>query len=264
MSTPVKKTKGAEQPAQAQPMAAIDWSQFSGASGFENVTQGDLGVPFINILQTKSAEVDKTHKDYATKRIEGAEAGDIINTVTRKVIAKCEKGSITVIPAFYEKTYVEWKANRGGLVKIHRNPGILDEVTGKTEKNENILRNGNLLIETASFYVLLRDEAVVTQAVINMMSTQLKNARLWLNLAMGIKVGPQRVTPPLFSHHYILSTVLERKDNNSWYGWKVQIGDAVTSRDIAQQAIQIGSRVKLASTPQAALPAPHDDNEVPM
>ena len=252
-------------PAQAQTQAVVNWDNYTGVTGLENVQQSDLGIPFLTILQSKSAEVDKTHKDYATKKMEGAEAGDIINTVARRVIAKAEKAFIRVIPAFYEKTYVEWKQNRGGLVKVHRNPAIMDEVTGRDEKNQPILKNGNLILETASFYVLLlNDDGSTTPAIINMASTQLKNARLWLNLATGIKVGPQRITPPLFSHIYILSTVIERKDNNSWYGWKIQLGDTVTNRAYVEDAGKIVTRARLAITNTPALPAGHEADEVPM
>ena len=241
----------------------VNWERYSGTdTGFENVQQSDLGIPFLNILQSKSAEIDRTHKDYATKKIEGAQAGDIINTVTRQVVASVDKDKINVIPAFYEKTYVEWKANRGGLVKVHRDPKILEEVTGKTEKNENILRNGNLLLETASFYVMVDDEQQ-TQALINMTQTQLKKARLWLNLALGIKIGPARVNPPLFSHIYTLSTVIERKDNNAWYGWNIQVGPSVTSREIVEEAIAIGKRVRIASAPKHA-EITNGSDEVPM
>ena len=249
----------------------IDWGSYAGSSGFESVSQSDLGVPFLTILQTKSAEVDKTHKDYPTKRIEGAEAGDIINTVTRKIVAKCDKETILVIPAFYEKTYCEWKLNRGGLVKVHRNPAIVNEVTGKTDKGEGILRNGNLLVETASFYVHVKIDGVYTPAVINMISTQLKNARLWLNLALGIKVGPNRVTPPLFSHHYQLCSVLERKDNNSWYGWKIVIADIVNDRELVKKGADMAAKMVAANRPVSQIAAPaspeddgHGSDDVPM
>lgn len=249
--------------------APIDWSSYLDTSGFEQVSQDDLGIPFLTIVQSKSPEVDKTHKDYATKRIEGCELGDIINTVTREIVAKCDKGYVTVIPCFYEKTYNEWKPNRGGLVKVHRNPGILEEVTGRTEKGEGILRNSNLLMETATFYVLVRNaEGKYTKAVINMISTQLKNARLWLNMALGIKVGPQRVNPPFFSHHYILTTSIERKDNNAWYGWKIQLGDMINSRELVETAKGIGSAVRRLTAPQRQVQLPagtHEEaDEVPM
>lgn len=262
MSTP-KKTKGAEKAAETQPAAlqkvegaTVNWENYQGEyTGFENVQESDLGIPFITILQQKSAEVDKTHKDYATKKIEGAEAGDLINTVTREILAKAEKGFITVVPAFYEKTYVEWKPNRGGLVKVHRTEAILNEVTGKTEKNESVLRNGNLLMETMSFYVILIQDSQKSPAVINMNSSALKAGRQWLNTMFNIKLGPQKVTPPMFSHHYILATAIERKDNNAWYGWNIQIGDMVKSQELANQAVSIGSRVKVLSAPSKALAA---------
>lgn len=267
MSKEVKKTKTTTLVATPEP-ASIDWGSYAGESGFENVSQSDLGIPFLNIVQPKSAEVDRTHKDYATKKIEGAGAGDVVNSVSRQIVAKFEKEGITVVPAGYEKTYNEWKPNRGGLVRIHRNADVLKDVTGTTEKNESVLRNGNLLIETAVFYVLLvRNGEEPVPAIINMVSTGLKHARHWLNLMTGLRVGPNRVQPPMFSHSYTLTTAIERKDNNAWYGWNISINAPVNDRNLVNTALGITKKVTmLANTQRAALPAPATEaaDEVPM
>lgn len=270
MSTPAKKTKATAMPQTQTPAAAIDWGSYAGETGLGNVSQSDLGIPFINIIQPKGAEVDRTHRNYATKKIEGAGAGDIINTVKREVICQYGKGSIEIVPCSYEKTYNEWQPNRGGLVRVHRDPAILNEVTGKTEKNESVLRNGNLLIETASFYVLfVQPGEAPMPAVINMSSTGLKQARHWLNLMTGLRVGPNRVTPPAFSHSYNLTSAIETNAKGSWYGWSITLKEQVQNRDIVNAALGIAKQVSLLADKQKAqIPAQASttdaDEEVPM
>ena len=62
------------------------------------------------------------------------------------------------------------------------------------------------------------------RCLITMTSTQLKKARKWLtqmqtNTARG-KNGNMFVMP-MMSHIYTLSTVEERNDKGSWFGWEV-------------------------------------------
>jgi hypothetical protein len=268
MSKETKKTKTVASATPAPEPASIDWGSYAGESGFENVSQSDLGIPFLNIIQPKSAEVDRTHKDYAIKKIEGASAGDVINSVSRQVLVKYDKGGIVVVPAGYEKTYNEWKPNRGGLVRIHRNADVLKDVTGTTEKNESVLRNGNLLIETAVFYVLLvREGEEPMPAIINMVSTGLKHARHWLNLMTGLRVGPNRVQPPMFSHTYTLTPAIESNAKGAWYGWNVAIHQTVNDRNLVNMALGITKKVTmLANVQRQALPAvaAESADEVPM
>lgn len=249
--------------------SSIDWGNYQDSSGFDNISQSDLGIPFISILQPKSAEVDRTHKDYPTKKIAGAEAGDIINNVSREVLCKFEQGYILVVPAGYEKIYNEWKAGRNGFVRSHRNAAIVNEVTGVSDKNVPVLRNGNELVETANFYVLLiRENEEPLQAVISMTSTGLKHARHWLNIMTGLRVGPNRIQPPMFSHVYKLSVIIEKKENNSWYGWKVELHDMVKDKAIVDLALPVTNKIKQIAATSAkaelAAPASEGSDEVPM
>ena len=112
----------------------IDFSAQAGA-GLENVSNEDLQVPFLQIIQTNSPEVDKAASDYESKGIEGASAGDVFDTVSRKVIADFGE-PVRVIPIAYNKAYVEWvpREQGGGIVTVHKDPGILTQTTKKTRK----------------------------------------------------------------------------------------------------------------------------------
>lgn len=264
------KTTQATAPAAApQADTPIDWTQYQGETGLENVQQSDLGIPMLVVLQAKSAEVDRTHKDYATKKIDGAEAGDIIHSVSRHILHKYNGAPVIVVPAAFEKVYNEWKPNRQGFVRAHRNAAIVNEVTGKDAKGNDILRNGNLLIETAMFYVLVLEEgeAEPQQAVIPLQSTGLRASRKWLNMATNIRIGPNKVNPPLFSHSYKISTVISQNEDGSWYTPNVELNGMVQDRKLVSIAQGVTKRVSLlinqakgliANAPDAA----HD--EVPM
>lgn len=258
---------------QAAEADIIDWSQYvpTGTTGFENVSAEDLGIPLLTIIQPKSPEVDVTHEDYATKQIKGAKPGDIINSLTRKVLASFGERPVAVIPCGYERTYVEWKprAAGGGLVKVHRDSAILNEVTGKDEKGQDVLRSGNTLNTTMSFYLQVIDSDTLTPspALVNMTSTQLKHGRAWLNIMTNIKLGPARITPPMYSHSYFLTSVIEKNEKGSWFGWKIEIGPMVTSRTLITTSQKICERVALASRPapkQLASPLPDAGDDVPM
>ena len=70
--------------------------------GLETIEKNDLALPFLKLLQSGSDETKKKHAKY----VEGAEAGMLYNTVTKKLY-NGEKG-IEVIPVFYKMTYPEW------------------------------------------------------------------------------------------------------------------------------------------------------------
>lgn len=241
------KTQSAAPAAEQQANTAIDWSQYKGETGLENIQQSDLGIPMLVVLQAKSAECDRTHKDYATKKIEGAEAGDIIHNVSRQILHKYNGEPIIVVPAAFEKVYNEWKPNRQGFVRAHRTSAIVAEVTGKDQKGSDILRNGNLLIETAMFYVLVLEEgeAEPQQAVIPLQSTGLRTSRKWLNLATNIRLGPNKVNPPLFSHSYKLSTAIGQNEEGSWYMANIELNEIIQDKKIVTIAQGITKRVSL-------------------
>lgn len=246
MST-AKQTK---KPVQEQPKAvdqevvadAYDWGQEQ-TTGFEATRAEDLGIPFLALLQKGSPEVDEDHADHETKGIEGAEAGMIINTVSRVIVyGKDENEPLIFIPAFHEKLYQEWKAREsgGGFVQSHRSAVILTK-TSRNEKNQDVLANGNTIITTAYFYgfALIGGEWVRT--ILPLQSTQLKKARGWLNMMHGIRIGGKM--PPMYSHAYRLTTVKESNEKGNWWGIKIEIDHTLTKDD----AVVIGESRQIAA-----------------
>lgn len=218
------------------------WEQESGETGFEGTRPEDLGIPFLALLQKGSPEVDEDHPDHGTRKIEGARSGMIINTLTREIVYdKNEENPVKVIPLYHEKLFQEWKPRDqgGGFVTSHRTPIILTRCK-RNDKNKDVLSDGHEIITTSYFSVLLlvqgqtdptnEDESLrPSRALIAFSSTQLKKARMWLNLARSIKIGGR--TPPLYSHIYNLTTTAESNEKGSWQGWVIAIDRVLTMAD---------------------------------
>jgi hypothetical protein len=250
------KTAGVAAPAQVQtPAAGYDWSQ-SEVQGFENVNQEDLGIPFLAILQKGSPQVDRDHAHYATKKIEGAETGDIINTVSNMVVAGVGE-QVEFIPCTYQRLFIEWtpREKGGGIVKVHANSLILNECQ-RNEKGQDVLRNGNLVVTSAEFHGLALLDGERIPCVVSMTSTQLKKAKQWLNMMMSLKMSKKdgtKYTPPMFSHSYMLSTVSEKNEQGSWRGWLIEMGGPLTDPVLIADAM---SHAKMATQKPRQLSAP--------
>jgi hypothetical protein len=247
-----KETKVADAAKPASAMTTYDWSQ-SKVTGLEATRQEDLGIPFLSILQDMSPQVKKSDPNYATKGIKDAQPGDIINTLSNTIVYRQGGEAIKVIPCFHERMYVEWKANRGGFVAAHKSAAILRECT-RNPAGEDVLRNGNVIMETAYFYVIALINGEKVPAIIGMTSMGLKKARNWLNLITGIRLqGPNGpFMPPMFSHIYQVGTVIEVKEKNSWYGWDIKVEGQLQDGNLITKAVQMAEET--ASNQRRALP----------
>lgn len=245
---------------------AIDFEQFE-TSGFEHVSTEDLGIPFIGIVQKGSAEFDKTHKDYETKKIEGCQPGDIVHSTKKRILWTEGDAPLPFVPCGYEKLWVEWKT-RGGFVKHHASPLILNE-TKRNDANKDELSNGNIIVTTAYFYgLLVAEDFEHEKVVIAMTATQLKKARQWLNAATALRLTRKdgtQFTPPIFSHIYPLTTCTEHNDQGSWFGWKINMPEIVSDTELLNEcstvanSIRAGSHRRLLGAPPAEGATGSDD-----
>ena len=192
--------------------------------GNENLTMQDVGIPFIDILQSGSPQVKRSSGEY----MEGAEEGMIFNNVTRTV-RDGTKG-IDVIPCFYHRLLVEWidRDQGGGLVAQHPIDDPIRLQASLVERpgggKQLVLTNGHLLVETAYHYVLVESEGGFwEQAVMSMKSTKLKTSRRWNALISGLRVevGDQRINPPRFGQKFHFTTVPDNRQNQDFFSWDV-------------------------------------------
>ena len=212
------------------------------ATGFDNMTQDDLALPYVRILGQLSAQVNEGDGKY----IEGAKPGMIYNNVTHEIFDG--KKGIKVVPCYYKKDYPE-KSDKGDgnpLTVATHLPNSPIIKTGKREGSKIRLPNGNYLEETAYYYVLMETKAGgMTPALITMKSTQLKVSRSWNSMMNSIKLKGKNglFTPAAYSHVYNLSTVQQSNDKGTWFGWNVQKIGPVQDKSLYEAAKQFASSV---------------------
>lgn len=243
---------------ETESVAAYDWDNYQGNTGLENLTNKDLGIPILQIMQKGSAEVDEDHEDHASKKIEGVKVGDIINSVTRQILTQ----PVKVVAYFYSLVYVEWrsKQNGGGIAATHTDESILRQTT-RDDKNNDLLPNGNSIVTTAYMFVrILQDGQEPQDALMAMSSTQLKKSRMWLNMMKNFRGGNGN-TLPMFHRCYFLTTIPESNQKGTWRGWKIEpaahpIADAQIIQDLVAA---VGHAAKNAATLIGNSPQPDTD-----
>lgn len=198
---------------------AAQFEEYSSA-GFSEVTAEDLSIPFIRVLAQLSPQVNKRDGAY----VEGAEAGMLFNTVLNEVYDGVE--GIQVVPCHYNRRFVEWKPREqgGGYVQSYETTDPIVNTTTKNDVGQDVLPDGNLLSNTAQFFVLLmHPELGAQRALITMSSTQLKKARKWMTQAQSMTgQGKNGVyTLPLMSQVYKVGTVQEQNDKGTWFGFDI-------------------------------------------
>jgi hypothetical protein len=207
------------------------------ASGFENVKTEDVAIPFLKILQALSPQVRG-----ATK-IPGASEGDFFNTVTEEVLGKV----VSIVPCAYLKAFVEWvpREQGGGFVKQYFDSAILGQ-TKKNEKGNDVLPNGNHIVTTAYHYCLVvKTNGSHERIVASMTSTQLKKSRRWLSqmMSLQISVGDKKITPPMFSNTYEVTSKEESNDFGSWHGYVIGAPKLITDKQLYLAAKKFHSDV---------------------
>lgn len=253
-NTEVKNTEVTLKETPAVPML-LDMESDAGM-GLENLSAKDFAIPFLGLLQSLSPQTQR-----GPNQIVGASAGDIFNPVNQKVIPG-DQGML-VIPCAYQMKWVEWtpRESGGGFVRYHESEAVLDSCS-RNDKNFDILPNGNSVIPTAYYYVLIvHPDGMTEKAILPMPRTQLKKARKWNSIIATLKVRGKAglYTPPMFSHIYLLTTTLESNKVGTWFTWQVAVQGPITDANLYQEAkdfskdIQTGT-VK-AAPPEADIPA---------
>lgn len=204
-------------------LATLNYGELAGI-GFEDTKGSDLSIPFINLLQSNSPEVEE-------ELIPGARQGDMINTVTGELI-KSEKGFV-FLPVHKEEAWVEWvpRVKGGGFVGIHdpagelvqnlikQNGGSRIPPKGSDGKRIAFKHGNNEVIETYYIYgLLLNDEgnSVESFAVISFSSTKIKPYRDWLTSMYLIKGKP-----PLFANRARFKSVKQKNESGTYANFSI-------------------------------------------
>lgn len=191
------------------------YADYAGA-GFENQTSDDYSIPFLQILQALSPQLQEN---------DSLRQGMILNTVTGEVWDG--KKGIAFVPATTQHVYVEWKPRDagGGFVGIHEvNSDLVNHAkAASSEYGKYSTPDGNELIETFYVYgIALDDDGNASVAVLAFSSTKIKKYKGWMTKAKTIQIplpDGRRIPAPLFAHRYRLKTVSEKNNKGQFFNW---------------------------------------------
>lgn len=156
--------------------------------GSENVTQDDLQLPRIDVLQALSPQVQKKKDEY----IPGAEVGMLFNTLTGELY----KDGVHVTPVSFARRYLVWvdrkKDAEGGLRGVF---DTLEEAERFVDEQDDADKLE--VVPTAEHLVLLDDG---TEVIISMAKSKMKVSRRF-NSLVRLNGGDR------FSRRYLVTSV---------------------------------------------------------
>lgn len=207
-------------------------------AGSDNIGMEHLTIPFFSILQQLSPEVQKGGPEY----IKGAEAGMIINTLT-KDLYKANVGDeghngILVAAIYFEPKAIEWKprgqGGGGGLIRVWGDDSSYQthpDYQFSKEKNRWISSEGNEVTDHYDTYIKQvgyfdeENNLVPMQAngILSCKGSQIKKAKGWNSerMMLQIEVGGRSINPPGWYRTYRIRTRFESNDKGSWFGWDI-------------------------------------------
>lgn len=191
-------------------------------AGLENVTQEELAVPFVVILQKGSPQCEEGNP----AAIPGAKPGMLMNTVSRKLYDG--KDGIRFIPVHRDRNFIEWipRDDGGGFVGVHlAESAEVKAVQAKAGRKFAKLKinDNNDLVETCHLFgLLLAPDGSFERVIIAFASTQIGVYKRIITNAQSVQLqGPEgrTVIPPLFAHIWRLTTEFTTKKNYTWFKW---------------------------------------------
>ena len=200
-------------------------------AGQADITASDVDISRLRILQQMSPQCVRSKGEY----IEGAQAGQIFNTVTGELWDQ-DNGPI-IVPCSYGFKYVVWadrqsktqdgsKAPQAVYTRTDEQAGRLPSTT-RDDRNREITEEGHILTPTSEFYVLIVNEETGTfeNAIISCSSTQLTPAKKWNALIkqqiQQTAEGPKPAA--IFSRSYKTRTIDRSNDQGDWAVWEFSL-----------------------------------------
>lgn len=213
-------------------VASVDTFAQDAGIGQENMAADDFAIPRLVILQALSPQLHKNKSEY----LEGAKAGDIMDTVSFKLYDG--ESGITLLPISYRRAYIEWKlrSEGGGFVADHGSDGSVLNLCKRDENFRDITKDGTQIVTTAEYFAYIVDKitGLFNPVILSMASTQMKKARRWNTLINQFQMknaSGATFNPPMFSRLYKLTTQVESNDLGSWFGWGITADDIISDVD---------------------------------
>jgi hypothetical protein len=232
----------AEKSAPLAVISEINYEQFAGM-GLEDIKATDLSIPFLRILAQLSPQVNKRDGAY----VQGAEAGDIYHTVSSTVF-KGDVG-VRVVPCYMSNRLVEWKPREkgGGYVQSYNGEDPIAKLARRDDRGTLILPNGNTLVNTLQFFVLLLTEEGPQRCIIAMSGSQVTTGKKWnttIKSQTGRRADGSLYEMAIFSNVYQLTSAPQQNDKGSWFGWKILREGLVADREILVMGAEFSKAIR--------------------
>lgn len=193
--------------------------------GFEGMGQNDFAIPFLKILQSNSPEVNEADKD---TYVSGAKAGTFFNSVTKRIYGS----EINLIPIKYDRIWLAWAPERGGLRGRYL-PGSI-EIDGDFFSEEGARDSeGNEISDTMVFYCLVADHIDEGLIVFSLASSGLKHGKAW-NELISLQRLPSGKRAPFFGSVWKMTLAGNKNKKGSWYQIGTKNTNAEKIRDITE------------------------------
>jgi len=173
--------------------------------GSEDVTQEDITLPRIEVLQALSPKSKRNDPKY----IEGAEQGMIFNTISGELYG----GEIVFIPIVFRKEWIIWQSRKSGGGFVGTFPTEDDAEAARAELENPDDHEVNL--HAVNFVYLVRDDGALEEAVLSWSRSKLKVSRK-LNALVQMGVGDR------FSKAYKLRAIEEKGKKGEYYSYEVK------------------------------------------
>lgn len=183
-----------------------------GMQGFEDIDLSTVAIPFLKILQTLSPELNKKKPAF----IEGAEEGDLVNTVTKHNYGS--EIEITILK--FEHVFTEWRPERGGLVGVH-DPVNAERLAANKTFGKWKTKDGNDLSENYMYYVIIKGYEDHGVCIISAVSTNIPAAKVLNKLMLMQRWGNGQKAMP-FHQIYKVKTVFNTNEKGDWYTFSFQ------------------------------------------
>jgi len=213
--------------------------------GYQDTGKDDYAIPFLNILQKMSPELEPTDAKY----IPEARIGMFADSAVAELLG----AEIELVPCFYDAKAVEWRPRDagGGFAGQHDLSYIETSRAVRNEKGLFVLPSGNYLQETKYIYAIVRRPGGDwRRMILSFKSTQLKKSRVLMTklrsnvLVLNPETGQiidlvefnqmlaagdpfaakcRKEKRPLYGNLCHATTVSEKNDKGSWSGWKIEL-----------------------------------------
>ena len=185
-----------------------DYIRTDAQRGSENVTQRDLLVPRLTILQALSPEVDEDGAAY----VPGARPGYLVNTLTKQMWSG--KDGVLVVPVVFDKQHMVWREREegGGLLGVY---DTAEEAQARLAMEGGEAANVEY-VETPQHicFVLNDDGSPIEEIAIPMPKSKYKISRRW-NSLIRINGGDR------FSRAYRIRSVKDKGPKGEFYNFEI-------------------------------------------